>query len=253
MTTSEPDLAREHSPEAIRARLLRPPRAHYLGDAVLGGIDGCVTTFAVVAGAVGGGFPQIVALVLGFANLVADGVSMAVGNYESSKAKLETHDHLRRIEARHIELVPEGEREEVRQIFATKGFSGDTLERIVDTICGNRDLWIETMLTEEHGLEKAVADPLVCGAITLAAFLLVGSIPLLPLLVPALGAPARFAWSAVLAAAVFYGIGMLKGLVLAQPPLRAGLRTLLTGGGAAALAYAVGGLVSALAGGAWDA
>src|SRR3712207_1854807 len=71
-------LEAEHRPEAVRQRLSVRRGPGYLGDAVLGGIDGCVTTFAVVAGAVGADFSGLVVVVLGFANLLADGFSMAV-------------------------------------------------------------------------------------------------------------------------------------------------------------------------------
>ena len=136
----------EHHPHAIQARLLAPRRASYLGDAVLGGIDGCVTTFAVVAGAIGAGFSGMVVIILGVANVFADGLSMAVSNYLSTRSQHEELELARLEEERHIKEFPEGEREEIRQIFATKGFSGDTLERIVDTVTQNRQLWVDTML-----------------------------------------------------------------------------------------------------------
>ena len=123
------------------------PRHSYLGDAVLGAIDGTVTTFAVVAGAVGAGFPSMVIIVLGFANLFADGFSMAVSNYLGRKSQRQQVAQTRRWEERHIAEVPEGEREEIAQIFARKGFAGDVLERIVDTITADRRLWVDTNRT----------------------------------------------------------------------------------------------------------
>ena len=83
---TEEKLADEHRPEAIRERLKMPAKQNSISDAVLGGVDGCVTTFAVVSGVVGAGLATPVALVLGFSNLIADGFSMAVSNYESIKA-----------------------------------------------------------------------------------------------------------------------------------------------------------------------
>jgi hypothetical protein len=82
-------LEAEHRPEAVRGRLLERRGQGYLGDAVLGGIDGWVTTFAVVAGAVGAGFSGLVVVVLGFANLLADGFKMTVSNYQGTKSQLE--------------------------------------------------------------------------------------------------------------------------------------------------------------------
>lgn len=233
------DLVREHHPAAIRQRLGGPPRTQYLSDAVLGGIDGCITTFAIVAGAVGAGFSAIVALVLGCANLLADGFSMAVSNYEAIEARRDYVADLRRTEARHIDEIPEGEREEIRQIFRSKGFDGVVLEQVVETICSNRDLWIETMLTEEHGVEKAGARPLRSALATFAAFAGIGALPLLPLLAP-LEIERQFLFSTLIAGGVFFGIGMAKGLVYAKHPLFSGLRTLLSGGAAAALAFLAG-------------
>ena len=211
-----------------------------LPDAVLGAIDGCVTTFAVVAGAVGAGLPGTVALILGFANLAADGFSMAVSNFQAKKAQQEALEQARRTEASHIAEVPEGEREEIRQIFRNKGFTGDMLERIVDTITGDRTLWIETMLSEELGLQKKPVNPLRSAAVTFLAFVGVGAVPLLPYFFASLDITVKFGASIMLAAAMFYGIGMIKGLVLDRPPLLSGLGTLFTGAAAAGLAFAVG-------------
>lgn len=232
-------LLADHRPDAIRRRLAREPRTSVLGQAVLGGIDGCVTTFAVVSGVAGAGLPSAVALVLGFANLVADGFSMAVGVYEAGKAEAERIDSVRETELRHIEQVPEGEREEIREIFRAKGFQGEVLEAIVDRICADHTLWVETMLREEYGLASARPDPLRPALAVFGAFVLVGAVPLAPMLMP-VGTAWRFGASAALAALMFFAIGALKSRALARPVWRAGLATLLTGGSAATLAWLVG-------------
>jgi VIT1/CCC1 family predicted Fe2+/Mn2+ transporter len=241
--TSLEQLYREHQPDAIEKRLSATNKPQTISDAVLGAIDGCITTFAVVAGAFGAGFSASVALILGFANLLADGFSMAVSNYEASKAQLELREQARRMEEEHIDRIPAGELEEIRQLFHMKGFAGEVLEAIVATISQDRQLWVETMLVEEHGLQKAEISPRRSAAVTFATFLLAGSIPLLPLLADGLDTRWQFILSSVLAAAVFFSIGMLKSLVFAKPILRAGLGTLLTGGAAAALAYLTGHLL----------
>lgn len=228
----------------IAQRLARSGGSRSIADAVLGGIDGCVTTFAIVAGTVGAGLSAPVALILGFANLIADGFSMAVSNYESVRAQDELREEVRRSEEEHIALVPEGEREEIRQIFSRKGFSGDILERIVDTITGDRRLWIETMMMEEHDLQRHAATPSRSGLVTFIAFVCAGAIPLLPLLFGGWSIQQRFLFSTILAGAVFFSIGMLKSVVSGRPVLRSGLRTLLTGGAAAGLAYLTGRLLS---------
>lgn len=235
-----PDLRAEHQPAAIRARLDATTPHSYLGDAVLGGIDGCVTTFAVVAGAVGGGFTSLVVIVLGFANLLADGFSMAISNYQGTKSDRDQVAKARRDEARHIEQIPEGEREEVRQIFARKGFEGAVLEQIVEVITQDQTLWIDTMLTEELGLHLQGPHPVRAAGATFGAFLLVGLVPLLPFLVPGLTLDQQFAASAVATGLAFFGVGLAKGLVLGYGALRAGWNTLWMGAAAALLAYGAG-------------
>jgi len=241
---SDPDnllkLQADHHPDKIRERLLARPEYSYLGDAVLGAIDGCVTTFAVIAGAIGAGFSSGVAIVLGFANLVADGFSMAVSNFHSTKSQRELVDRARQRELRHIETIPEGEREEIRQIFSHKGFQGDILEKIVAVITQNRDLWVETMIKEELGLQTDGPRPLPAALATFIAFMLVGAIPLLPFLVTDMSPGRAFIISIFVAGLVFFLIGIVKGHVIQGSRMKSGIETLLTGGGAAVLAYLVG-------------
>ena len=233
-------LLAEHEPDAVARRLAAAGKPQLLPDAVLGGIDGCITTFAIVTGSVGAGFAPHVSVILGVANLLADGLSMAVSNYESIKAHNEFVEATRRAEEQHIELVPEGEREEIRQIFAQRGYSGERLERIVRVITSDRKLWVDTMLAEEHGLGGTHPDPLRAAVVTMAAFIVVGFIPLFPLLIPALGEAAQTYASVALAGIVFFAIGSAKSFFLGTRPLKSGLATLLTGGSAAALAFLVG-------------
>ena len=249
MKTEEREhLLREHRPEKIAERLRQPPHSQRVSDLVLGAIDGCVTTFAVVSGAYGAGFPAVVVLVLGFANLLADGFSMAVSNFEAVNAERAFIAAARRTEEHHIRLVPEGEREEIRQIFARKGFSGAILEEIVDTITGNRQLWVETMLSEEYGVNHARAHPLAAALATFGAFIAVGAVPLLPFLVAHLSMQTQFLVSALLAALMFFVIGMAKSLVYSQRVWQSACTTLLLGGTASALAFATGYLLRQLFG-----
>ena len=232
-------LRTEHKPETIRARLDRDNGQSYLGDAVLGAVDGCVTTFAVVASATGAELPHTVVIILGLANLVADGFSMAVGNYLGAKSEREKVDRARRTEEHHIRHFPEGEREEIRQIFAAKGFEGEVLEKIVEVITSDKRLWVDTMLSDELGLQVEHRHPVRAGLATFAAFLAVGSIPLIPFMFHGLGM-SGFGASAVMTGFAFAGVGVAKGLVLGGSAIRAGLETLLMGGAAAALAYGLG-------------
>jgi VIT1/CCC1 family predicted Fe2+/Mn2+ transporter len=246
--TDHEALHADHHPEAIRERLKGDPRSQNISDAVLGGIDGCVTTFAIVAASVGAGLSSTVALILGFANLLADGFSMAVSSFEAIKAQRDFIDSVRREEEEHIDRVPEGEREEIRQIFQLKGFEGETLEKIVRTITSDRRLWVDTMLKEEHGMLTTAPNPWRSAGATFLAFLVVGALPLLPLFAVQLEPRLKFLLSSAMAALAFFGIGMLKSIVFSRPVIWSGLTTLALGGAAAALAYATGVLLRGLFG-----
>ncbi len=240
-------LAEEHTPAAIHARLRSDTEHSYLRDFVLGAMDGTVTTFAVVAGVAGASMSTSVAIVLGIANLLADGFSMAAGNYISTKTDRQVVDHARRVEEMHVETVPDGEREEVRQIFAAKGFSGPLLDEIVTVITDDRRRWVDTMLTEELGLRLDSPSPIRAAISTFVAFVLVGIVPLLPLLFAGqASAQAIFMASAAATAVAFLIVGMARGIVLRKNLLHSGLETLLIGALAAGLSYGVGILLNAL-------
>lgn len=238
-----------HAPDAIRARLAEQKKHSYLGDAVLGGIDGCVTTFAIVTGAIGAGFSSTVVIILGVANLLADGFSMAVSNYQSTKSEHELLDEARASEERHIEQYPQGEEEEIRQIFMQKGFSGEVLEEIVTVITEDKTLWVDTMLTEELGLRLQAPDPFRAALATFLAFLAVGLVPLLPFLLPLVTADKMFFASVFATSLAFMAVGMGKGKMLNLPILKSGLETLFVGGAAAGISYLVGYLLQGIAGG----
>jgi vacuolar iron transporter family protein len=230
-------LKAEHQPSSIHARLVNKREHSYLGDAILGGIDGCVTTFAVIAGTVGANFPPIVTISLGLANLLADGFSMAVSNYQGKKAEKEEVDKARASEQQHIRRIPQGEREEIRQIFAAKGLTGEALEQAVAAITANPVLWVDTMLTEELGMQPVTHNPKRAGIATFAAFLTMGSIPLIPFIIPLSDNTLSFVISTVFTIFAFFSIGMIKGKRLDRPIFLSGLETLAMGGGAALMAY----------------
>jgi VIT1/CCC1 family predicted Fe2+/Mn2+ transporter len=244
-----PNLAAEHTPRAIARRLKAATRHSYLGDVVLGAVDGTVTTFAVVAGVAGAGLKGEVAVILGLANLLADGFSMAAGNYLSSKSQREVVARAREIEERHIDEIPEGEREEIRQIFAGKGFDGGMLEGIVKVITNDRRRWVDTMITEELGLQLDTPAPWRAALSTFAAFVVVGMVPLVPFLLPmGLGPGGIFVSSTAATALSFFVVGSMKGLVVGRWWLTSGLEILGIGGAAAALAYLVGVLLAGVGG-----
>lgn len=238
----------DHTHEAIANRLAQATSHSYVGDFILGAVDGAVTTFAIVAGAAGAGLSNGVVLVLGLANVLADGFSMAAGNYLRARSDQQMVERFRRIEEAHIDHIPEGEREEVRQIFQAKGFQGETLDQIVRVITEDRQQWVNTMLTEELGLQLQPPSPWRAGLSTMAAFLLAGLIPLVPTFIWfSRGANETFIVSSLLTGATFFLIGLFRGRIVDHRPLAAAIETLLIGGSAAALAYIVGRLLERLA------
>jgi len=210
---------------------------------IYGAIDGAVTTFAVVTGVAGAGLPSSVLIVLGLANLMADGFSMAASNFLGTRAENQQLEQLRASELHEISECPEGEREEIRQIYQAKGFSGELLEDIVIVITTNRTLWVDTMLQEEHGVALEPQKALFSGLVTFGAFFVAGALPLMPFLVnwfwpEYIAQP--FLASTVLTLCVFILVGVLKGRGVGLSGVLSALETLIVGGAAALIAYAVG-------------
>ncbi|MEX0308500.1 MAG: VIT1/CCC1 transporter family protein [Ruegeria sp.] len=228
-----------HSQQEISERINAPPGRGVLRDVVYGGIDGSVTTFAIVAGVAGAGLSPFVIVALGLANVLADGFSMAAGNYSGTKAELDNIRRIRAIEERHISLYPGGERREVREILAQKGLSGRVLEEATDAITSNHDNWIDLMIEGEYGLGSVDPHPVKAAMATFFAFLVAGMIPLLPFL---LSIDNAFTLSAWLTGGMFFAIGAIKSRWSLAPWWRSGGETLLIGGLAASIAFLVGSL-----------
>ncbi len=226
-----------HSAQEIRDRIGAPPGRGVLRDVVYGGIDGSVTTFAIVAGVAGAGLSPFVIVALGLANVLADGFSMAAGNYSGTKAEVDNIKRIRQVEERHIAHHPDGERLEVREILAQKGLSGQVLEDATDAITADRESWIGLMLEGEYGLGGVDPHPMRAAIATFVAFLVAGMVPLMPFVI---GIENAFAWSAWMTMAVFFAIGAMKSRWSLNAWWKSGLETLAIGGVAAGIAYFVG-------------
>lgn len=138
-----------HPDRFALARLAYRLRDVRMADAALGATDGIVTTFAVVAGATGAYLSPGIVLIMGFANLLADGFSMAVGNYLAARSQQEYWVEEREREAWEVEQLPAAEQEEIRRLYRRKGFEGEVLESIVKTITGDKQRWLDEMMREE--------------------------------------------------------------------------------------------------------
>lgn len=223
--------------------LTGPVQSPYVGDLVLGALDGSVTTFAVVAAATGAAQPASVVLIIGIANLFASGVSMALGNYLGTKSEEEFREKHRRREEYETERFPELEKEEVRKIFADKGFQGEDLERAVEIITSNKQIWVETMMRDELRISPEERSPWLSGLVMLIAFVLAGSVPLLPYLISLFEPsfrPLALSSSVVMTFAAIFGVGTARSLVTGRRWWIAGTEMTVIGAIASLIAYVIG-------------
>ena len=215
----------------------------YIAEFVYGGIDGAITTFAVVAGATGAGLDTSVVVILGFANLIADGFSMSVGNYFSSKAEKDNYKKHKALEYWEIENLREKEIEEVREIYEKKGFKGELLEQVVSVIISNKEVWVDTMMKEELEMIDNNKTPVSSATMTFFSFLVIGFIPILAYVFqPLVGIPTEdlFLYSSILTGFGLAIVGYFKSIVTEKSKIIGIAETLLLGGIAAALSYVVG-------------
>lgn len=226
----------KHDKAAIISRLSQTKHS-YLRDWVYGGIDGAVTTFAVAAGVTGAHLAPLVIIILGIANLLGDGFSMAAANFIGTRTEAEEHKFYENYEHLQIRQEPLGEKEEIRQLFIKKGFSGDILEKIVAHITKDPTLWVKTMLREEYGLPTEIRSPWKAAGCTFCSFIICGFVPLLSF---AFHFRSPFLLSMIFTGIIFFIIGSLKSIWSTQGFIRSGLTTFLIGATAASLAYVVG-------------
>ncbi len=215
----------------------------YLGEFVYGGIDGAITTFAIVAGAAGAGADIIWVIIFGFANLIADGFSMSVGNYFSSKAEQDNFEKHKAIEYWEIENKRESEVQEIEDIFRDKGFEGDLLAQVVTTITSNKHIWVDTMMKEELEMIKDNRNPKKTALATFISFFTIGLIPLLSYILSiwiSLTPEWLFPASCIATGLALIIIGYVKGKFTQTNMFSSVIETLSLGSLAAFLAYFVG-------------
>jgi VIT1/CCC1 family predicted Fe2+/Mn2+ transporter len=239
----------EHKEEKLHKEInLIGNTQNYLREFVYGGIDGAVTTFAVVAGAVGANLDISIILILGFANLLADGFSMSVGAYLSSKSEKENYIKHRNIEYWEVDNIPEKEREEIVEIYKEKGFKGDLLEQVVDVIVSNRDRWVNEMMKNELELIPDSKSPFKIGLATLISFVIIGFIPLLVYVYDYFYVInfSLFLMTSIFTGIAFVIVGAMKSFINQTSYLKSILETLALGFIAALVAYYVGSFLESL-------
>jgi vacuolar iron transporter family protein len=225
--------------------------SQYLGEMVYGGLDGIITTFAVVSGVAGARLDASVILILGLANLFADGFSMATGSFLSTRSEQEFYQHERQREAWEVDHFPEGERAELFELYREQGYTEEEAQQMVDIESRDKERWVDAMMLQELGMLKDDSNPLLNGLATLISFILAGAVPLLVYLV-GLAVPvspqASFPITLALSGLALFGLGAAKALFTKRSALRSGIEMLLVGGLAAAVAYVVGALLKGIGG-----
>ncbi|MGV8168686.1 MAG: VIT1/CCC1 transporter family protein [Candidatus Nanoarchaeia archaeon] len=240
---------------SIAAHNTSAPEKHqrsgqYVKSAVYGGMDGTITTFAVVAGVAGASLNAGIVLILGFANLIADGLSMAIGDYLSTKAEREYHAAEREREAWEVKNYPEGEKKELMEIYQEKGIPEKDAKVIVNTFAKHEKAWVDVMMVEELGIVESDESPLKNALVTFFSFALFGLVPLLAyVLAMWLGvfSASTFLIACILTGITLFILGSVKTKVTGKSWFKSGFETLVIGGITAAAAYGIGHLLAGLA------
>ena len=244
-------------PEASRkAHQSKPAEQHrnehgqYIKSIVYGGLDGIVTTFAVVAGVAGAHLSPGVVLILGFANLIADGLSMAIGDFLSTRAEQEYASEERRREAWEVEHYPEGEAQELVELYMERGLSEADARGVVEILSRNPKTWVSVMMVEELGILESDESPLKNALATFLSFGFFGFVPLAAYVAAAIqpwGKGLQFPVACGLTALTLFSLGAAKVRLTGRGWLRSGLEMLLVGGLAAGAAYGIGAALGSLA------
>lgn len=226
------------------------PFADYFKEVIYGGIDGIITTFAVVAGFSGAALSSdtttqlsfLVVLLFGLANLFADGVSMGLGSFLSVRSDQDLYKASRGKEAYEIEHNTDMEYSETITILMQKGYSEEDATAMANLYKKNSEYWLDFMMNHELEVPNPMGDnPVYTGLATFASFLVFGIIPLLPFVfLSGASATSLFVYSIIGTFFALVMLGLLKWQVVG-----AGLKTSLfevvvVGSAAAGVAYFVG-------------
>lgn len=225
-------------------------QGQYIKNVVYGGLDGIITTFAVVAGVAGAALSPGVVLIMGFANLVADGLSMAIGDYLSTKAEMKYKQLERERETWEVENYPQGEKLELIELYTAKGMPLKDAKEITEIISKNKTAWIDIMMVEELGIIEEDESPVKNALVTFSSFIIFGFIPVLAYVlsrfVPYF-AKNTFIIASVLTGATLFTLGALKVKVTEENWIKSGLEMLIVGGLTATAAYIIGNVLAQVA------
>jgi vacuolar iron transporter family protein len=214
-------------------------RASGLSDIILGGQDGLVNVLGVILGVAAATHDPRIVLVAGLAATFAESVSMGAVAYTSTLADADFYESEKAREYRHLDQAPDIERQEILEIYRQKGFEGELLKRIVDTITANKDVWVAVMMSEEHQLSPTNRMRAIRSAGVVGVSAVIGSLlPLMPFLV--LPVSTAIPTSIVLSAFVLFAVGAYKARTTVGHPTKSGLEMAIIGTVSALVGYVVG-------------
>jgi predicted membrane protein (TIGR00267 family) len=214
-------------------------RASGLSDFILGAQDGLVNVLGVVLGIAAATNDARVVLVAGLATTFAESISMGAVAFTTTLADADLYQSEREREYRHIKEAPSLEIKEVRDIYARKGFKGELLERIVEMITTNQDVWVAVMMAEEHQLAPIDRKTAFRAAWIVGVSAIIGSlIPVAPFLF--LPITVSMWTSALVTALTLFSIGAYKARMTVGKPMRSGLEMMIIGTLSALAGYLVG-------------
>ena len=213
-------------------------------DVILGGQDGLVNILGIVLGVMAGGGDRTVLLAAGFAAAITESISMGAVGYSSTVADRDYFAAQRALEEASLSDDPDLEREELRELYKSKGFSGPLLDQVVATIASNREKWLGTILEEELHLQPVATADIVRSSVVITLATLVGHlIPLAPFLF--LPRSPALVLAIVLSALVLFGVGAYSAITRVGTWWKQGPKMILIGLGAAGLGYVIGTLFHA--------
>lgn len=213
-------------------------------DIIIGMSDGLTVPFALAAGISGAIAASHIVVTAGIAELAAGGISMGLGGYLAARSDVEHYASEQRREYQETDEVPEEERHEIEQIFASYGITGNSLRELVDTVTSNKKRWVDFMMRFELGLEKPDPAAAPRSAMRIGGSYVVGGfIPLVPYMVLPTTQLALI-WSAILTFIALVIFGAVKGRFTGVSIWKSALQTAVIGAVAAGAAFLLARLVS---------
>ncbi len=215
---------------------------NWLRDVILGGQDGLVNILGIILGVIAAGGSTPILVATGLAAAITESISMGAVGYTSTVSERDYYRAERARESDEIDTVPDVERQEIREIYAAKGFRGELLDQVVETITANRDRWLQTMMDEELHLQPVDNADIVRSSVVITIATLIGHlIPLAPFLI--LARTPALVVAIVSSGIVLFGVGVYSSVTLVGDWRRNGVQMLVIGLGAAAVGFAVSSLI----------